>query len=166
MAENTAFDSLYAHGFARVAAGTRPVATASPVTTASRIVAAARQAHARGVAVAVFPELALTGYAIDDLLLQDALLETVHAQIRRIAADSEGLTPVLVFGAPIRHRNRLFNCAVVIARGAILGVVPKSYLPNYREYYEKRWFASGRDIAGETIRIGWHPQDARALDPI
>ncbi len=107
MAENTAFDSLYAHGFARVAAVTLPVAIADPVTNASRIVAAARQAHARGVAVAVFPELALTGYAIDDLLLQDALLETVHAQIRRIAADSEGLTPVLVFGAPIRHRNRL-----------------------------------------------------------
>lgn len=150
MAENTAFDSLYAHGFARVAAVTLPVAIADPVTNASRIVAAARQAHARGVAVAVFPELALTGYAIDDLLLQDALLETVHAQIRRIAADSEGLTPVLVFGAPIRHRNRLFNCAVVVKDGEVLGVAPKTYLPNYREFYEKRHFASGVGLEGST----------------
>ncbi|WP_452180737.1 NAD(+) synthase [Janibacter hoylei] len=153
MAENTAFDSLYAHGFARVAAVTLPVAIADPVTNASRIVAAARQAHARGVAVAVFPELALTGYAIDDLLLQDALLETVHAQIRRIAADSEGLTPVLVFGAPIRHRNRLFNCAVVVKDGEVLGVAPKTYLPNYREFYEKRHFASGVGLEGEYLTL-------------
>ncbi len=147
------FYSAYAHGFARIAAVTLPVAIADPDTNATRIVAAAHRAHEAGVAVAVFPELCVTGYAIDDLLLQDALLEAVAAALVRIQAETEELVPVLVVGAPIRVGARLINAAVVIKDGEILGVAPKSYLPNYREFYEKRHFAAGAELAGEYVTL-------------
>ena len=102
----------------------------------------------------VFPELCLTGYAIDDLVMQDAVLDAVEAAIARLVEASADLFPVLVVGAPLRHRNRLYNCAVVIHRGELLGVAPKSYLPTYREFYERRWYAPGDDQAGEDIRVG------------
>ncbi|HVM98829.1 MAG TPA: NAD(+) synthase, partial [Caulobacteraceae bacterium] len=97
--------------------------------------------------------LSLSAYAIDDLLHQDALLGAVEAEIAAIATVSRELFPVLVFGAPLRHRGRLYNTAVVIHRGAVLGVVPKAYLPNYREFYEKRHFAPGAAVRGETIDV-------------
>ncbi|MGI4802590.1 MAG: NAD(+) synthase, partial [Janthinobacterium lividum] len=107
-----------------------------------------------GAAVALFPELSLSGYAIDDLLLQDTLLDAVEASIAAIVGASGGLLPLIVFGAPVRHAGRVYNCAVTVHRGRLLGVVPKVYLPNYREFYEKRWFASGAGTEGETVRIG------------
>ncbi|MGL1330350.1 nitrilase-related carbon-nitrogen hydrolase, partial [Vibrio parahaemolyticus] len=91
-------------------------------------------------AIAVFPELCLSGYAIDDLVMQDPLLDAVEAAIARVVAASVDLLPVLLVGAPLRHGNRLYNCAVVVHRGRILGVAPKSYLPTYREFYEQRWY--------------------------
>ncbi|MCI1255520.1 MAG: NAD(+) synthase [Corynebacterium provencense] len=149
----------YAHGFARVAAVTVPVAVADPATNARTIVAAARELHDDHVAVAVFPELCLTGYAIDDLVLQDVVSDAVTAAVETLVAASVDLMPVLVVGAPLAWRNRLYNCAVVIHRGEILGVVPKSNLPTYREFYERRWYAPGDDIRGESVRVG----DDRAL---
>ena len=104
--------------------------------------------------MALFPELSLSGYAIDDLLLQDTLLDAVEAGIAAIVAASGGLLPLIVFGAPVRHAGRVYNCAVTVHRGRLLGVVPKVYLPNYREFYEKRWFASGAGTEGETVRVG------------
>src|SRR6185312_15150349 len=101
----------------------------------------------------VFPELGLSAYAIDDLFLQDALLARVEAEIGRLAAASEELAPVLIVGAPLQHNGALYNCAVVISRGRILGVTPKSFLPNYREYYENRWFAPGFGIAGLEVEL-------------
>src|SRR5690349_2028917 len=109
--------------------------------------------HDDGVAVAVFPELCLTGYSADDLFLQDALLETVHAALGDLIEASADLRPVLVVGAPLAHGLRVFNCAVVIHAGEVLGVAPKSYLPNYREFYERRWFAPGDDQDGGTIDV-------------
>lgn len=146
----------YTHGFARVAAVTTPVAIADPATNACTIVDAARALHADHVAVAVFPELSLTGYAIDDLVLQDALLDAVVDAVETLVSASVDLMPVMVVGAPLARGNRLYNCAVVIHRGEILGVVPKTHVPNYREFYERRWFAPGDDIRGprSTIRIG------------
>ena len=129
----------YAHGFARVAAVTVPVAIADPATNAQTILDAARELHEDHVGLAVFPELSLTGYAIDDLVLQDVLLDAVEDAVETLVAASVELMPVLVVGAPLAHGNRLYNCAVVIHRGEILGVVPKSHLPNYREFYEGRW---------------------------
>ncbi len=147
------FNSAYAHGFARVAACTVPVAIADPATNAATVLAEARACHDEGVAVAIFPELCLSGYSIDDLFLQDVLLEAVDEAVATIVEASKELRPVLVVGAPLRKGNRLYNCAVVIHRGEILGVPAKWHLPNYREFYEHRHFASGEDQLGETITV-------------
>ncbi|MDQ6688823.1 MAG: NAD(+) synthase [Actinomycetota bacterium] len=148
------FSSAYAHGFARVAACTVPVAVADPTTNAATVLAQARECHGSGVAVAVFPELCLSGYAIDDLVLQDVVLEAVEAAVDTIVRASAELRPILVVGAPLRAGSRLYNCAVVVQGGRVLGIAPKSYLPNYREFYERRHFAPGDDQRGGTIRLG------------
>ena len=111
------------------------------------------QCHDDGVALAIFPELTLSGYSIEDIVLQDVLLDDVEAAVLEIVAASTDLLPVLVVGAPLRYRHRIYNTAVVIHRGAVLGVAPKSYLPTYREFYERRQIAPGDDERG-TIRIG------------
>ena len=147
------FESLYAHGFARVAACTADVYIADPLRNAESVVEVSRRLSDSGVAVAVFPELALTGYAVDDLLGQDVLLDAVHDGLAAIARGCADLLPVIIVGAPLRHRDRLFNTAVVLHRGRVLGVVPKVHLPNYREFYERRQFASGRGISGLEITV-------------
>lgn len=147
------FWSYHAHGFVRVAAATPPGVVADPAAATESAIRLAREADAAAVDLVVFPELNLSGYAIDDLHLQDALLSAVEAGLAQIVAASADLRPVLLVGAPVRRNGRLYNCAVAVARGRILGVVPKSYLPNYREYYEKRWFASGIGLSGLEIAL-------------
>lgn len=150
------FYSAYAHGFARVAACSVPVRAADPAANAAAVLAEARACHDEGVAVAVFQELCLSGYAIDDLLLQDTLLEGVEDALAEIVGASADLRPMLVVGAPVVQGNRVLNTAVAVHRGRVLGVVPKSYLPNHREFYERRHFAPGDDRAGDragTVRI-------------
>jgi NAD+ synthase (glutamine-hydrolysing) len=155
------FRNVYAQGFARVAACTLPVALADPAENARRIVGQVRECHEDGVAVVLFPELSLSGYAIDDLLLQDVLLDAVDAAVVTLAEATAGLTPLVVVGAPLRHGNRLYNCAVAVHRGEVLAVAPKSYLPNYREFYEKRHFASGAGQQGQfLVRPHWPGADA------
>ena len=146
-----AFRSIYTHGFLRVAACTIETAIADPARNAVAILEAARTCHARAAGLAVFPELTVSGYALEDLFLQQTLLDAVEAALLTIAEGARDLLPVLVVGAPLRHRHRLYNTAVAIHRGTILGVVPKSYLPNYREFYEKRQFTSGRDAIGREV---------------
>jgi len=154
------FYSAYRHGFVRVAACTMHTAIADPAANAESVLRIARECHDDGVALAVFPELTLSGYSIDDILLQDTLLEAVSAALTELVAASAVLLPVLVVGAPLRYRNRIYNTAVVIHRGAVLGVVPKSYLPTYREFYERRQLAPGDDIhatitvAGAEVPFG------------
>ena len=150
------FRSLYRHGFARVAACTTRTALADPAANAQTILNMARDCHNRAVAVAVFPELGLSGYSIGDLLQQKALLDAVETAIGSVIAGSAGLMPLLLVGAPLRHRGALYNCALVIHRGALLGVVPKIHLPNYREFYEARHFVSGDGTDGGSICIGGH----------
>ncbi|MBX3511733.1 MAG: NAD(+) synthase [Hyphomonadaceae bacterium] len=147
------FASLYAHGFVRVAACAPIVTPADPAANAEAILAFAREADAEKAALLLTPELSLSGYAIDDLLLQEPLLDAVETALARLRAESEGLFPLLVVGAPLRLKGALYNCAVVIGRGEILGVVPKSYLPNYREYYEKRHFACAADAVEGVINV-------------
>jgi NAD+ synthase (glutamine-hydrolysing) len=148
------FWSIYQHGFARVAACTGHTVIADPPANAEAVLRHARRCGEEGVAVAVFPELGLCGYSIEDLLLQDALLDEVETALAEVVAGSADLLPVLVVGAPLRHRNRVYNCAVVVHRGRVLGVVPKSYPPNYREFYERRQIGDGADERGGTIRVG------------
>ncbi len=147
------FYSAYAHGFARVAACTVPVTVADPRANAATILAEARACNDDGVAVALFPELSVSGYALDDLHLQDTLLEATYDALDEIVAASATLRPMLVVGAPVEVGNRVLNCAVVVHGGRVLGVAPKSYLPNYREFYEKRWFAPGDDQRGRTVAL-------------
>lgn len=146
------FFSAYAHGFARVAACTHRTVLADPAANAESVLAIARECHDDAVAVAVFPELTLSGYSIEDILLQDSLLDAVEAAVGEVVAASADLLPVLVVGAPLRHLHRIYNTAVVIHRGTVLGVAPKSYLPTYREFYERRQVAPGDDMRG-TIRL-------------
>jgi NAD+ synthase (glutamine-hydrolysing) len=146
------FFSAYAHGFARVAACTHHTVLADPAANADSVLRIARECHDDGVAVAVFPELTLSGYSIEDILLQDSLLDAVEAALGDIVGASADLLPVLVVGAPLRHLHRIYNTAVVIHRGRVLGVAVKSYLPTYREFYERRQVAPGDDMGG-TIRL-------------
>lgn len=144
----------YAHNFIRVAAATPRVRVADPAANVAETLALARACDADGAALVVFPELGLSGYAIDDLLFQDTLLDRVEAAIGELAASTVGIGALLIVGAPLRWGDRLFNCAVAIKDGAVIGVTPKVFLPNYREFYEKRHFASGAGVSGETIHIG------------
>ena len=146
------FSNLYSHGFARVAACTVPITLVQPSANASGIIAEVRRLQGQGVAVAVFPELSLTGYSIEDLLMQDVVLDAADAAVGELVAASVDLAPVFVVGAPLRSLHRIYNCAIVIHRGEVLGVVPKSYLPTYREFYESRQIARGDDVTGE-IRV-------------
>ncbi|CAN7357145.1 NAD(+) synthase [Phenylobacterium sp. LjRoot219] len=150
----TPFYAIHTHGFVRAAVCTPRVAVGDPGFNAAKTLELAKQGHDQGVDLMLFPELGISAYAIDDLLLQDALLRRVDAELARIAAASAELAPVLVVGAPLQHGGRLYNCAVVIAKGQVLGVVPKSFPPNYREYYELRWFAPGWGVRGQEIEVG------------
>jgi len=147
------FASLYSHGFVRVVATVPHMQIGEPRLNAERTLALARQASEDHAALVIFPELGLSGYSIDDLLHQTALLDGVEEAIGRIAGESVDLGPVMLVGAPLRHEHGVFNCAVAIHRGRVLGVVPKSYLPEYREYYEKRQFRAARDAVGDRIRL-------------
>lgn len=148
------FSSLYHQGFVRTATCVPEVALADPLKNAATVVGMAKEGDAQGVGLMVFTELCLTGYSVDDLFLQDALLDEVEEALLTIVEASEKFMPVVLVGAPLRHEGRVYNCAVAVHNGAILGVVPKTHLPNYREFYEKRWFSSGRGIAGQEIEIG------------
>ncbi|MEC8036501.1 MAG: nitrilase-related carbon-nitrogen hydrolase, partial [Pseudomonadota bacterium] len=154
------FSSLHRQGLVRVAAATPKGSVGDVAANAEGIVALARAAADGGADLVLFPELCLSSYAIDDLHLQDALLDRVEQEIGRIVAAS-GELPMMLIGAPLRRGGQVYNCALAIAGGRLLGVVPKSFLPNYREYYEKRWFAPGAGItgldiavAGETVPFG------------
>jgi NAD+ synthase (glutamine-hydrolysing) len=150
------FRSIYRHGLARVAACTTQCTLADPAANAAAILEVARRCHDRGAALAVFPELGISGYAISDLLHQSTLLDAVESAIADIVAASADLLPLLLVGAPLRHAGALYNCALAIHRGRLLGVVPKVHLPNYREFYEPRHFVVGDGMVGGSITIGEH----------
>ena len=149
-----AFHSIHTHGFVRAAVCTPAVIPGDPGFNAAETLRLAREGDAKGCDLMLFPELGISAYAIDDLFMQDALLRRVEAEIGALVTASATLKPVLIVGAPLAHNGRLYNCAVAISRGRILGVVPKSFLPNYREYYEKRWFAPGVGVVGLEMVLG------------
>ncbi|MDP3801513.1 NAD(+) synthase [Brevundimonas sp.] len=154
MPKSHPFHSPRTHGFVRVAAATPVVHTADPVANAGEHITLIRQAGEQGVDLLVFPELSLSGYAIDDLLMQDALLDEVERQIAVLAEAADAAGVIAVVGAPIRNGDALYNCAVALGSGSVLGVVPKTYLPNYREYYEKRWFAPAASRSEDAVVLG------------
>ena len=154
LSNQRSFDSLYTHGFVRTALASPKVSIGDPVANAEAIVALAKQADADRAALLLLPELAISGYAIDDLHLQETLLDAVEDAVAQIAAETRDLLPVLVFGAPVRADQSVYNCAVIVHRGHVLGVVPKTYLPNYREFYEKRYFRPGGDAVADSVVLG------------
>jgi NAD+ synthase (glutamine-hydrolysing) len=149
------FDSIYSHGFIRAAVCVPSLKVADPAFNLERTLELARQASKANVAVALFPELGLSAYSNEDLFHQDALLEASRVAVARLVKESTALTPVLLVGAPLRFDAKLFNCAVIIYRGRVLGLTPKTYLPNYREFYEKRQFTAGHQaISQEVVFLG------------
>ncbi len=157
----TEFNNLYAHGFVRVAAASPRVHLADPASNARETIELMRKADKAGAALCVFPELGLSGYTLDDLHMQAVLLSAVREAIARVKDASRSIAPVVIVGAPIQVGPAIHGCAVVLHRGVILGVVPKTYLPNYREFYEKRQFAMSGDatvdaieLAGELVPFG------------
>src|SRR5258708_7647708 len=147
------FDSIYSHGFIRAAVCVPSLRVAAPAFNVERTIELARLASKAGVAVALFPELGISAYSNEDLFHQDALLEASKAALGRLVKESESLTPILIVGAPLRFDGKLFNCAMVVYRGRVLGLAPKTYLPNYREFYEKRQFTSGRHAISREVEV-------------
>jgi NAD+ synthase (glutamine-hydrolysing) len=148
------FRSSYHQGFLRVAACTMKTEIGQPAVNAECVLRIARECDSDAAGLVIFPELTLSGYSIEDILLQDTLLNAVERAVVQIARGSTELLPVLVFGAPLRYRHRIYNCAVVLHRGRVLGVAPKSYLPTYREFYERRQVAPGDDVRGALRLAG------------
>lgn len=144
------------HGFRRVAALVSPVRPADVPTNVAALIESARVAHGQDADVAVFPELAITGYTCADLFFQPALLDAAEAGLAAFLAGTRELDPLLVVGVPLRAGGALYNCAVVAHRGVPLGVVPKTFLPNSREFYEKRWFAAAPQARCTTLSVAGH----------
>lgn len=147
------FHSAYSHGFVRAAVCIPFVRVADPAYNVERTLGLARRASELHAAVALFPELGISAYSCDDLFQQEALLDAVIDALARLVEESASLSPVLLVGAPLRFEGKLFNCAVVVHRGRVLGIVPKSYLPNYREFYERRQFTPARLAASREVRF-------------
>ncbi|MFL6845008.1 MAG: NAD(+) synthase [Allosphingosinicella sp.] len=147
------FEAIHRHGFVRVAAASPTGSSGDVGFNVDQAIALAKEADEKGCDLVVYPELNISSYAVDDLFLQEAFLDAVEAGIARFCRETAKLGPVLVIGAPMRRNGRLYNCALAVSRGRILGVVPKSFLPNYREYYEKRWFVSGIGLNGIDIAV-------------
>jgi len=145
------FYSLYSHQFLRVAVGVPALRVADPAFNAGSMIDLARQADDAGALLVLFPELSISAYTNEDLFHQDALLEASRGALSRIAVETKALDLMLVVGCPLRVGSALYNCAVLLHKGCLMGVVPKSYLPNYREFYEKRQFTSGFDLRGMSI---------------
>jgi NAD+ synthase (glutamine-hydrolysing) len=149
------FYSTYCHGFIRAAVCVPSVRVADPAYNSERTLALAKRASDLHSAIALFPELGISAYSNEDLFHQDALLDATRQALARLVEASNDLEPVLLVGAPLRLEGKLFNCAVVVYRGAVLGIVPKTYIPNYREFYEKRQFTSARDaVTQEALFLG------------
>lgn len=149
----TRFHSIYSHGSVRAVVCIPSVRVGDPVHNAEHTLRLARRTSEMKAALALFPELGISAYSNEDLFHQDALLEaTVHA-VRRVVEASHELIPILVIGAPLRLDGKLFNCAIAVYRGRVLGITPKTYLPNYREFYEKRQFTAGRDAVNREVQF-------------
>jgi len=139
--------------FIRVAAAVPKVKVADVEANVGEIISLIEQAQQRDVAIVVFPELCLSAYTCGDLFFQDTLHCAIEKGLRRLLMETESVQTIAIVGAPLWYENRLYNCAIVIQRGKVLGIVPKSYLANHKEFYEKRWFQSGRDILDRTLHI-------------
>ncbi|MDB5784559.1 NAD(+) synthase [Caballeronia mineralivorans] len=149
----TRFFNLYSHDFARVAVGVPRCRVADPAFNAAETIDLAKQAAANGAVLVAFPELGLPAYTCDDLFHQRALLDACEEALASVVAASKSLCIAMIVGMPLRVDHTLFNCAVVVAGGRIQGVVPKSYLPNYGEFYEARQFSAAENASTDRVNL-------------
>ncbi|MFP4365265.1 MAG: NAD(+) synthase [Spirochaetia bacterium] len=149
----TNFFSIYSHGYIRAAICVPHHRLGDIQFNVDRTIALSQEAAEKKAAVTLFPELGISGYSNEDLFHQDALLYAVEEGIEKLMKASADISTILIVGAPLRFEGKLFNCGLVIYQGEILGITPKTYIPNYREFYEKRQFCSGRDAVSKTVRI-------------
>jgi NAD+ synthase (glutamine-hydrolysing) len=145
------FNSVYSHGFIRAAVAVPFVRVADCNYNVERTLDLARRASAQHAAIVLFPELGISAYSNEDLFHQNALLEAAQTALAYLKKESRNLSSVLLVGAPLRFEEKLFNCAVVIYKGKVLGIVPKTYIPSYREFYEKRQFTSGLNAVRRQV---------------
>lgn len=138
-------------GFVRVGAIVNRLTLANPLENAKELIRMIGKADKQGVSIVVTPELCLTGYTCGDLFLQEQLLQEVEVALKKIIDDTSKMDIISILGVPLRHDNQLFNCSVVVQKGKILGIVPKTFIPNYSEFYEKRWFASSTNLITKEI---------------
>ena len=147
------FFNLYNHGFVRVAVGIPMVRVAEPEFNARETIALMKQAVERKALLIVFPELGLSAYSCEDLFQQQALLDSCKEHLTSVLHASQGIPVVTIIGLPLVVDGLLFNCAAVLSRGHLLGVIPKTYLPNYREFYEMRQFMPADCARSRTIHV-------------
>lgn len=140
-------------GFIRVGAIVNKLALANPLKNADVIIKEIKKAERLGVSIVTTPELSFTGYTCGDLFLQEQLLDDSIKALEQVLNETKDIDIISILGMPLRHDNQLFNCAVVITKGKILGVIPKTYIPNYQEFYEARWFSSSKELITEEIEI-------------
>ena len=140
-------------GFIRVGAIVNKLVLANPLENAKEIIKEIKKANKLGVSIVVTPELSLTGYTCGDLFLQDKLLNDSEKALEEVLEKTKNIDIISILGMPIKHDNQLFNCAIVISKGKILGIIPKTYIPNYQEFYEARWFSSSKDLKSYNIEI-------------
>ncbi|MBR1933281.1 MAG: NAD(+) synthase [Prevotella sp.] len=154
------------YGFINVAAAVPSVRVADVEYNVQQIEAQIAQAEGRGVEIIVFPELSITGYSCQDLFRQDLLLSKAEEGLLVLLDFTRKLDIIAVVGLPVRIGSLLYNCAAVIQHGSLLGLVPKTYLPNYNEFYEKRWFASATDLSSQEIYLAGSPVSVSAASKI
>ena len=152
MARNDFFN-LYTHGFARVAVATPLVRVADPAYNSAQTLELMRRAAREKVALAVFPELGLSAYSCEDLFHQRALIDAAEASLAKLLRDTRTLDIAALVGLPVAIDGLLYNCAALIAGGRLVGVVPKTYLPNYREFYEARQFTPGDAARAREVTL-------------
>ena len=141
------------YGYVRVGAMVNKLSLANPIKNAEEIIKQIKEAVKLNTSIVTTPELSLTGYTCGDLFLQDQLLEDSKKALQKVLEETKELDIISILGMPIKQDNQLFNCAVVIQKGKILGIVPKTYIPNYQEFYEARWFSSSKDLKNDEIEI-------------
>lgn len=145
------------YGFVKVASAVPTVKVADCVSNIKEIESQIAMAEGQGAEIIVFPELSVTGYTCQDLFRQQLLLDATENCVMQLLEFSRQLDIISIIGVPLVAGDLLLNCAIVIQRGKILGIVPKTFLPNYSEFYEKRWFASSQDLRPQEIRYAGHP---------
>ena len=148
-------------GFIKVAAGTPEIRVADCAYNARQCIALIREAQGQGVKVLALPELCLTGYTCGDLFFQDTLLRGAEDALGQVLEATRPVDMLVALGLPVRAEGKLYNCAAVLCRGELLGLVPKTCLPNYGEFYEKRWFEPGPEeeflsltLCGQEVFLG------------